>query len=40
MLHIRQAIRFYERNGFHVTGDRVFEEDTTEYLIRLEIKKG
>lgn len=35
-----RAIRFYERNGFHVTGDRVLEEDTTEYLIRLEIEKG
>lgn len=34
-----RVIRFYERNGFHVTGDRIFEEDTTEYLIRLEIEK-
>lgn len=31
-----RAIRFYERHGFHITSDKVFEEDTTEYLVRLE----
>lgn len=30
------AIRFYERNGFHLTGEKKFEEDTTEYLVRME----
>lgn len=31
-----RAIAFYERHGFHVTGDRKYEEGTTEYLVRLE----
>ena len=31
-----RAIRFYERHGFHVTSDKVLEEDTTEYLVRME----
>ena len=31
-----RAIRFYERHGFHVTTDKKLEEDTTEYLVRLE----
>ena len=31
-----RAIAFYERHGFHVTGEKKLEEDTTEYLIRLE----
>lgn len=31
-----RAIRFYERHGFQMTADRKLEEDTTEYLIRLE----
>ena len=31
-----KAIRFYERNGFHVTEEKKLEEDTTEYLVRLE----
>ena len=31
-----KAIAFYERHGFHVTNEKKFEEDTTEYLIRLE----
>ena len=31
-----RAIRFYERHGFRITADKKFEEDTTEYLIRLE----
>lgn len=31
-----RAIAFYERHGFHLTGQKRFEEDTTEYLVRLE----
>ena len=31
-----RAIRFYERHGFSRTADRILEEDTTEFLIRLE----
>ncbi len=31
-----RAIRFYERHGFQVTTDKKLEEDTTEYLVRLE----
>lgn len=31
-----KAISFYERHGFHVTGNRKFEEDTTEYLVQLQ----
>lgn len=31
-----RAIRFYQRNGFHLTGERTPEEDTTEYLVKLE----
>ncbi len=31
-----RAIRFYQRHGFQPTGERKPEEDTTEYLIRLE----
>ena len=31
-----KAIAFYERHGFHITNDRKFEDDTTEYLVRLE----
>lgn len=30
------AIRFYERNGFHRTEIRTQEEDTDEYLVRME----
>lgn len=30
-----RAITFYERHGFHVTDDKKYEEDTTEYLVRL-----
>ena len=33
-----RAIAFYQRHGFHATGDRKPEEDTTEYLIRMEKK--
>ncbi len=32
----QRAIKFYEKNGFHKTDDRKFEEDTTEYLIKME----
>ena len=31
-----EAIRFYERHGFHVTDNKKFEEGTTEYLVKLE----
>lgn len=31
-----RAIRFYERNGFHVTREKKLEEGTEEYLIFLE----
>ena len=31
-----RAIRFYERHGFHMTTDKKLEEDTEEYLVRLE----
>ena len=31
-----KAIRFYERHGFHVTEEKELEEDTTEYLVKLE----
>ena len=31
-----RAISFYQRHGFHLTGQKKFEEDNTEYLIKLE----
>ena len=31
-----RAISFYKKHGFYVTEYRKFEEDTTEYLVRLE----
>ena len=31
-----RAISFYERHGFRLSGDKKLEEDTTEYLLRLE----
>lgn len=31
-----RAIAFYRRHGFQITGERKLEEDTDEYLIRLE----
>ena len=31
------AIRFYMRHGFTLTGEKKFEEDTTEYLVKMEI---
>ena len=30
-----RAIAFYQRHGFRVTDEKKFEEDTTEYLVRL-----
>jgi len=30
------AIRFYQKHGFHLTGDKKYEEGTTEYLVMLE----
>ena len=32
-----RAIRFYKRHGFHTTSDKKLEEDTIEYLVRLEL---
>ena len=31
----KRAIAFYEQNGFHFSGERKFEEDTTEYLVKM-----
>ena len=31
-----KAIKFYERHGFYVTSEKKLEEDTTEYLVRME----
>lgn len=31
-----RAIAFYQRHGFHLTGEEKLEEDTTEYLVRME----
>ena len=31
-----RAIRFYERHGFGISTDKKLEDDTTEYLVRLE----
>ena len=31
-----RAISFYEKHGFRLSGDKKLEEDTTEYLVRLE----
>ncbi|MHC1749626.1 MAG: GNAT family N-acetyltransferase [Cellulosilyticaceae bacterium] len=31
-----RAISFYKKNGFHLTGEKKFEEDTTEYIVKLE----
>lgn len=30
-----RAISFYQRYGFYLTGEKKFEEDTTEYLLRM-----
>ena len=31
-----RAIRFYKRHGFDITNDKKYEEDTTEFLVRME----
>jgi len=31
-----KAIFFYQRHGFQLSGQKKFEEDTTEYLVKLE----
>lgn len=31
-----RAISFYQRQGFYLTGEKKFEEDTTEYLVKME----
>ena len=31
-----RAIAFYQKHGFRATGKKILEEDTTEYLIRME----
>jgi len=31
-----RAISFYQKHGFHLTDQKKFEEDTTEYLVKLE----
>ncbi|MEY8468773.1 GNAT family N-acetyltransferase [Faecalibaculum rodentium] len=31
-----RAVSFYLGHGFHLTGQKKFEEDTTEYLVKLE----
>ena len=30
-----RAVSFYQRHGFRLTGERTFEEGTTEYLVEL-----
>ena len=32
-----RAISFYERHGFYKTDEKILEEDTTEYLVKLKI---
>lgn len=31
-----RAISFYQRHGFYLTGEKKFEEGTTEYIVKLE----
>lgn len=31
-----KAIAFYQRHGFHLTGERRLEDGTTEYLVKME----
>ena len=31
-----KAIAFYKRHGFHTTNEKKYEEDTTEFLVRME----
>ncbi len=33
-----RAIAFYKRHGFEITYDKKYEEDTTEFLVRMERK--
>lgn len=35
-----KAIKFYENHGFHLNGEKVFEEGTTEYLVKMERSIG
>lgn len=35
----KRAISFYQKHGFQLTGERKFEEGTTEYLVKLERNK-
>lgn len=30
-----RAISFYQKHGFHLTNEKIFEEETTEYLVKL-----
>lgn len=30
-----RAISFYEKHGFHLTGEKKYEEDTTEYIVKM-----
>lgn len=32
-----KAIAFYKRHGFDITNDKKYEEDTTEFLVRMEL---
>ena len=32
-----RAIRFYQRHGFHLTGERQLEDGTSEYLVRMQL---
>ena len=34
-----KAIKFYKKHGFELTGEKKFEEDTTEYLVKLKLNK-
>ena len=31
-----KAIAFYKRHGFYTTNEKKYEEDTTEFLVRME----
>ena len=33
------AIRFYERHGFHLSQEKKYEEGTTEYLVKMRIRE-
>ena len=35
-----KAIAFYQRHGFQMTGQKKFEEGTTEYIVELKRVKG